>query len=323
MWLKRVIIGLLLGMLLGLSAPALAGDDDFDAGEVDPDLPAKIKTWNADCLSCHSQQGVLHPPRAGMDLTLLAKLTVPKDHFEQSDHGKMACKDCHGEDYVPYPHRPGAKQKIKDCVTCHQAPAKTIMPEFKASIHFKEHTDRFTCRSCHDQHLMQKGSKLPTGKAGAVVDNAVCLTCHNDDKRYLALMKPGSKRVEMTKAHDWLPEMVKHFEQARCIDCHSPMADAGSLSHDVQGKDKAVRACETCHGEQTQLSLRLYKARMRDGDTGWGGFVNAPLLSEIYVVGANRNRWLDWGAGGLLGLTALGLGIAAIIRRKGKGRTPR
>jgi hypothetical protein len=319
LWGLFPVLALVVLLSLG-SGAAWAGDDDFDAGEIDPDLPAKIKTWNADCLSCHSQRGVEHPPRQGMDLALLAKLTVPQDHFEQSDHGKMACKDCHGEPYVPYPHLPNAKKQIKDCVTCHQAPAKTIMPEFKASTHFKGHSERFTCLSCHDSHTMKKGSKLPSAKAAAVQDNGVCLTCHDNDKPYLDLMKPGSKRPDMAKAHSWLPEMALHLEQARCIDCHSPTADAGSLSHEVQGKDKALRSCEACHGEGTQLGMRLYKARMRDGDTGWGGFVNAPLLNEIYVVGANRNRWLDWAGAGILGLTAAGLAVRVFLRRrKGKG----
>jgi len=306
-------------LVLLMAVPAQAGDDDFDLGTVDPELPAKIKVWNADCLSCHSQQGVEHPPRQGMDLKLLGTLTIEQGRFEHSDHGKMACRDCHGEGYVPYPHAKDAKPKIKDCVTCHQAPAKTVMPEFKASTHFKGHTDRFTCRSCHDPHFMRKGTAFPTAKLAAASDNGACLACHDDDKRYLELMKPGSKRPDIAAAHDWLPEQKLHLDQLRCVDCHSPVADMGSLSHEVQKKDKAVRACETCHADQTELTKRLYKARMRDGDPQWAGFANAPLLKEIYVVGGNRNGWLDWAAAGLLGLTAaLLLGRWLWRRRKEK-----
>lgn len=310
------LLAVFAALLLQFVLATAWADDDFDLGTVDPDLPAKIKTWNADCLSCHSQQGVEHPPRAGMDLKLLSTLTIDQGHFEHSDHGKMACRDCHGEGYIPYPHKDGAKKLIKDCVSCHQAPAKTIMPEFKASTHFKGHSDRFTCNACHEPHLMRKGTSFHTGKEAAASDNGSCLACHDDDKRYLALMKPGSKRPDIAAAHNWLPEEALHMQQVRCVDCHSPMADVGSLSHEVQQKDKAVRACEACHDQKTELGGRLYKTRMRDGEAHWGGFDNAPLLQEIYVVGANRNNWLDWVIGGLLALTVALLTGRWLIRRR-------
>lgn len=55
------VLALALGMLAmlagpaGLTTPARADDDAFGLAEVDPELPAKIKTWNADCLSCQAR----------------------------------------------------------------------------------------------------------------------------------------------------------------------------------------------------------------------------------------------------------------------------
>lgn len=301
----------------GLDSPAGAEEaDDFGLEEKDPDLPAKIKAWNADCLSCHSEAGLKSPPRAGMDMALLATLLVDQGHFEASDHGKMACKDCHTEAYVPYPHLLNAKAQIKSCEPCHQQPAKTITPEFKASKHFKEHSARFTCLSCHDSHTMRKAAKLPSRQAAVRQDNHQCLQCHADDKRYLALMKPDAKRPDMTAVHSWLPEMSLHMDHVRCVDCHSPVSDL-ALSHEVQTKDKTVRACETCHVEGGELGRRLYKPLLIDAPGEQGGVSDGVLLREIYVVGANRHLWIDWGGAAALLLAALGV-IHHHLRRRGK-----
>lgn len=306
-------MALALAFLLSAAIPALA-DDDFDLGEVDPELPAKIKQWNADCLSCHSQQGLINPPRKGMDMVLLAKLLTDQAGFERGDHAKMACKDCHTEDYVPYPHLPNAIKKIKTCESCHQQPAKTIGPEFKASIHFKDHSDKFTCRSCHEPHTMRTGSKLGSARGAAQEDNRLCLTCHDDDKRYSAL-KADKKRADMGEAHDWLPETALHMGQVRCVDCHTPVGDV-TMSHDVQVKDKAVRRCETCHAADTELTKRLYKRMARDNPEDRAGFINAALLDEIYVIGAHRNAWLEWSALAALTLTAAAVAGRALWRRR-------
>lgn len=305
---------LMLGLAAGHPRAAWA-EDDFGLEEVDPNLPAKIAQWNRDCLSCHSEAGLKNPPRQGMDMKLLATMLVDQGRFEHSYHGAMACKDCHTEAYVPYPHLPNAKKQIKGCVKCHQNPAKTIVPEFKASTHFKGHSDKFTCLSCHQSHYDRKASKMESAHAAAVQDNAMCLGCHADDTRYRAL-KPDAKRADMAAAHAWLPELELHLGQTRCVDCHSPMADGGALSHDVQAKAKAVRACEACHAADTELGRRLYKKMMLDRPGPAAGFDNAALLSEIYVVGATRNRWLDWAGLAALGLTALVLAVRAVLRRR-------
>ena len=307
-------ITLAVAVLFAQAVKSLAeelGDDlgDFGLTEVDPELPAKIKKWNDDCLSCHSEEGVKNPPRAGMDLKLLASLTQDADRFHGGDHGAMACKDCHTEAYVPYPHLPKAKEKIKGCIECHQQPAKIIEPEFKLSVHFKELGDKFTCLSCHESHTMRKASKLGSPHLATVQDNIQCLTCHGDDQQW-AKFKPKDKRVDMDVAHEWLPERERHFAQVRCMDCHTPVSDL-TLSHQVLPKDKAVRDCATCHAEDGELGRRLYKNVLRNGRDGWAGFVNAPWLNEIYVIGANRNAWIEWG-----GLACLILTLAIVVTSK-------
>ena len=147
----------------------------------------------------------------------------------------------------------------------------------------------------------------------------MCQSCHDDDARYMALKLPASKpaaqRPDMGKTHDWLPQLDLHLAATRCIDCHSPAVDVGPLSHEVQGKDKALRRCEACHGGDTELGRRLYKRMLLDKPGSEGGFANAALLTEVYVVGANRNQWLEWGAAGALALTALAVALRSAWRR--------
>jgi hypothetical protein len=171
---------------------------------------------------------------------------------------------------------------------------------------------------------MRKASRLETAHLAAVQDNAMCQSCHDDDARYMALKLPAlnqttsklaAQRPDMGKTHDWLPHFDLHLAATRCIDCHSPAVDAGPLSHEVQGKDKALRRCEACHGGDTELGRRLYKRMLLDKPGSEGGFANAALLTEVYVVGANRNQWLEWGAAGALALTALVLAARAAWRR--------
>lgn len=333
---------LLLGMavpLLPMSSLAQESGDDFGLSEVDPELPQKIKKWNSDCLSCHSEEGVRNPPRKGMDLQVLARMTVDQGAFEQSDHGKTACKDCHTEAYVPYPHEKNARNKIKSCAECHKQPAKTITPEFKLSEHFKAHSEAFTCLSCHESHTMRKANKIGALSLAVTQDNALCQQCHgptkdglpnhpllkgNDDsKRYHDLMAAKGKaealRPSMEVAHEWLPEMSQHLSAVRCIDCHSPISDT-ALSHTVEKKDKAERRCEACHADQTDLGKRLYRKKMQEAPGAWMGFANGALLSEVYVVGGNRNLWLEIAAGGMIASVAGGTLCAMLWRRRQKKR---
>jgi predicted CXXCH cytochrome family protein len=301
--------------------------DEFDVGESDPQLPAKIWKWNAECYGCHSgygfrEQGLKEPPhegaRKGMDMAKLAGMLVAHEGFERGVHGAMACKDCHTDNYVVYPHIPDSRGKIKGCESCHQAPAKIITPEFNASIHYKEHTAGFTCLACHDSHLMQKASKLKSPRLIAQQDNAMCIGCHDSDVRY-ARFKPAARRPDLKEAHAFLPNPDMHWRQVRCIDCHTPESDQG-VSHQVTGKGTAERDCASCHSAASALNNRLYRRSPEDQPFEMAGFLNAFVLNEAYVVGATRSLWLDKAsllAGAVL-LAGLGIHAAIRLRRRRK-----
>lgn len=61
------------------------------------------------------------------------------------------------------------------------------------------------------------------------------------------------------------------------------------------------------------LVTKLYShfASKERAERGW---LNAILFNNAYVVGATRNRWLDWGTVALTSLTVLGVAMHATGR---------
>ena len=303
-------------ILVGVSAPVrVHAEDDFGVEAVDPDLPNKIKKWNADCNACHSEEGERHPPRADMDLTKLAKLAiVPPERFEQSVHGKMACKECHGDPYVTYPHGADARKGIQSCPDCHKALARDVTPQLQSSIHFKLHGEQFKCTSCHNPHVWQKVSKIASPQRIAAQDNAMCLNCHESDLKYAAFTVK-KRRPVLTEVHSWLPNAELHWKHVRCIDCHTP-AKTEAISHELLPKTEANRNCVVCHSADSSLRTRLYRylVDQQQERLEKAGFVNAFILNEAYVVGATRNKWVDLGSAVVVGLLLAGLAGHGLIR---------
>jgi hypothetical protein len=311
-----------LALWVGWPTLAHAQADDFSVGDVDPDLPMKIKAWNAECVACHSEQGVKSPPRPDMDLAKLGKLVFDTGRFARSVHAEMACKDCHGDATQAFPHAPQAAGQIKSCPDCHQGPAKTIVPEFKASIHYSKHPGAFSCESCHDAHTWRKAIKTGSMHETAAQDNGMCLSCHNSDLKYAAIA-PNERRPDLEEAHAFLPNPRLHWSVVRCVDCHTP-EKVDAISHEIQAKDKAERRCVACHSAQSSLRVRLYRYFSENEHLDKAGFLNAFVLNEAYVVGATRNAWLElisFVVFGLLVAALAGHGLIRIIayrRRKGR-----
>jgi hypothetical protein len=71
-------------------------------------------------------------------------------------------------------------------------------------------------------------------------------------------------------------------------------------------KEEAVRRCNECHSKNSMLMASLYKfeskAQRRDG------FFNGIILNSSYVIGANRNEYLN-----VLSLIIFALVLAVIV----------
>lgn len=288
------------------------GDDMFSLEPVDPDLPNKIRKWNAECYSCHSEEGLKNPPRQDMDMKKLADLLTRAEGFDAGVHTGMACKECHKTGYVEYPHAEKEKLHIVPCLECHPKRGGEIEKEFKLSIHYKEHSDKFTCISCHEAHYMQVAEKIKLPREIALQDNGFCQDCHESELRF-AEFTTKRKLPNLNRVHDWLPNPDLHWGALRCVDCHTQEAKFG-VSHEILPKDKAEKECVSCHSRESTLRTRLYRYLVQEDRMGKIGFINGVILTDAYVVGATRNEWLDRISFLLVGMVLGGIALHAALR---------
>lgn len=299
-----------LALLALLTATAFADDPPPTPEEL-----VKIKAANGECLTCHSEAGLKKPPKEGLDLKKLRHYLVDLDTYTASDHGQMACSQCHGDGYGKHPHDAKAKEGLSECQDCHARKAMRIERQFDKSVHAENLSDSFTCATCHDAHVMTLASKLRDPHKIVAQDNKICLDCHDSDLAFAKIAPEKKKRPPIDEIHSWLPNTRLHWQAVRCIECHTPTDDKLSLSHEIQNKDKAEKKCATCHSANTSLNARLYRHLAKEEQNKYG-FLNSVILSNSYVVGATRNPSLDWIVIGLFVATVVGVighGLVRII----------
>jgi predicted CXXCH cytochrome family protein len=318
--------GLIL-LALGLFTPALAQET---APEKAPAVlsaaqVAKIEARNAECLACHSEAGLAHPPKEGLDLPALRAVLKDPIAFKGSDHQRLACTKCHNEGYEDHPHEPDAREMTSTCTDCHSKKANLIEKEFEQSVHAANLSDTFTCTTCHDPHVMRLAEKLGDPHKIVAQDNRVCLGCHDSDDQFAQFAPEKKTRPLIDDIHDWLPNTRLHWSAVRCVECHTPEVAAGQMiSHQILDKDKAEKDCLTCHSANSTLKTRLYRHLVKEEQERLG-FANSVILSSSYVLGATRHPVLDTLVLGafaamLLGLLAHGLGRFLTRHAKAKAK---
>lgn len=289
----------------------------------DPETVAQVRAWNSECLQCHVGDS-LHEQGKGlfnMPKGEAAKVRLsPK--YMASNHGRMACKTCHAGAFTNYPHEPAPsamKAQTLPCDECHAQESFRVETQVAKSVHSKNLKDTFTCSTCHDPHVAASAKRLGSPQKLVEQDNAMCLDCHNSDKKFAEFggkLTPNKKRPDIDKIHDWLPNTRRHWESARCIDCHTPPVSnksSLSLSHEILNKDKARKDCSTCHAQDSALKVGLYR-HIKESDTRELGFANAAFLRSSYVIGATRNLYLDMLGLLMVGGTLAGVAIHGLLR---------
>lgn len=316
--LLAVFAVLFLGFL-GTSSPLLAaGNDDLGIDGSAQDPAQKLKEAKAECLSCHSAEGLAarKPPASEARRAKMAGLLVDPSRYDQSVHADVACEDCHGD-----AHKSGVAA-AKSCPECHRRQNKTIVPEFANSVHAKANPEAFNCYSCHDPHNVRKASSLGSERNIAHRDNSMCLDCHNSDEKYSKLT--NKPRPDLLRTHSWQPNPAMHWAAVRCIDCHTPEKPDGAIAHDIMPKAQAARLCVECHSTSSSLLTRLYRHEVGEQRVSAAGFINAYILTQAYVVGVTRNQYLDWASLILLVALVAGLSGHGLLRYLGylarKGR---
>ena len=310
---------LAIGMIIGLVwLPVTFAGETGDAALSD----------NKACLRCHQMTTLGYRDPASGEIV---DLSIDPKALAHSDHGELACTDCHHADSKRYPHPASLSRQTLECVACHEEKDdaaerhyrfKTIDEEFRHSIHATSDDPKaagFSCHSCHDPHRF-RASAVGQDIASIVrADNQLCLTCHED------VSDP------VLDPHTWLPKREKHRESVRCLDCHTPLSEGVTpVSHQILAAKDSNRDCVNCHSRESGLLNRLYQYRSEQdlADQGW---LSKAVFNEAYVVGMSRSPLIDRLALLILGITVLGLGAHGYGRyrayrrlredRTGEGRT--
>jgi hypothetical protein len=63
------------------------------------------------------------------------------------------------------------------------------------------------------------------------------------------------------------------------------------VAHQIRPKEEAVRLCNECHSKNSILMASLYKFESKEQRRD--GFFNGIILNASYVIGANRNEYLN------------------------------
>ena len=249
------------------------------------------------CLKCHSNQTYsFHNDLMDKEEKRLMNPYYILDTIALRNgvHNQFDCTDCHSYEYSTYPHKANLKlEPLATCLDCHagdEATAKyqfeKIDEEFKKSVHYQVYGESFTCSKCHSQHTYSPVARNSSDVLEIVdYSNKTCLSCHNDMKRYKLVS--GHENPQLVQIHSWLPNQELHFKNVRCIECHTEVVDGLMVSHNIQGRDKALRKCAECHSANSRLKASLYKyqnlqKRAEDGS------LSSVISNESYVIGTHQ-----------------------------------
>lgn len=256
---------------------------------------------NERCFKCHSQKVYEYTnENLGRQVKALmfSERIVDRNKFYKSNHRSFSCTDCHSEEYTKFPHNGELRMEQKyNCIDCHGGDEKfakyhfeEIESEYQKSIHFKLAEEGFSCWKCHGPHDYKISIRDKTNLNETILyDNNICLNCHANFSHFQLLSE--REEINILEKHEWLPNQAIHFKSVRCIECHSEINDTILVSHLIQPKEKAVRRCNECHSQNSLLMSTLYKFESKEQRKD--GFFNGIILNQSYVIGANRNEYLN------------------------------
>jgi Cytochrome c3 len=310
-------------LLLALASTLIAQPDDtlklkpsyFEVNDFVAD--------NESCLKCHGESKYLiEDPNSGRSITnnMCPDRTLDRDDFYSSVHKSFSCTDCHSYEYMTFPHPLEVRfEEHFMCLDCHgydesfaQYHFEDIEMEFQKSTHNMED---FSCWKCHDPHsykaFMRNAEDL---KEAILYDNNMCLNCHADFSRFTLLT--DREEINVVESHDWLPNQTAHFRSVRCIECHTAISDSILIAHQILPKADAVKRCTECHSSNSRLMHTLYKFQSKEERKG--GFINGVIMTDYFVIGANKSPFLDKLSFLILAGTLLGIAFHTFLRIRNK-----
>jgi hypothetical protein len=283
------------------SAGIFRSGNDKSATQDTTSFVSPFEEANNRCFKCHGQAKYEYTNATlgrQVNAMMCSERIVRKELFYNSNHRSFSCTDCHSEEYSKFPHSGELRMEQKyNCIDCHGGDEKFAQYHFEGidsayqqSTHYKLESEGFSCWKCHDPHSYKISVRNSTNlKETVAYDNAICLNCHSDYNRYMLLT--DKEEINIIKKHEWLPNQAAHFANVRCIECHTRINNKIPVSHLIKPKAEAVKLCNECHSQNSILMASLYKfeskAQRRDG------FFNGIILNSSYVIGANRNEYLN------------------------------
>lgn len=278
---------------------------------------------NSSCFACHGSPTYSYYNDV-VERTITKRMNpyfiIDSVLYYDQNHNTFECIDCHSYDFKTFPHDNLLRMDpMPGCFDCHEGDDavaqynfEKIDQEYHESVHSTKHSEEFTCWMCHNPHSYKINARNNVNvKETIVYDNNICLSCHADiDKYQLITSKENPNVIEM---HDWLPNQVAHFASVRCIECHAHTSEDVMVAHQIQPKEKAVKKCVECHSKNSILMNSLYKYELQENRKSYG-FSNAAILDNSYIIGANRNYYLNVLSGVFFGLVLLTIMIHATLR---------
>jgi predicted CXXCH cytochrome family protein len=273
-------------------------------------------TGNKYCLQCHANTLYeLKDKETGkvFKKTMCVNCIIDTLQFAKCNHRKFECISCHSDAFKTFPHPEKARfEEIGSCIECHSGDSiatlykfDMIDADFQKSVHATKHAGNFNCWMCHDAHSYKV-------KATTIeYDNSICLSCHANRGKYNLIL--NKKNPNIIEKHEWLPNQQTHFQNVRCIECHARVNDSIFVAHNIQPKSKAVKLCVECHSTNSLLRQTLYKYQSTQ-QISHKGYFNAVILNKSYVIGANRNFFLNVTSVVILSVILLGIAIHLTLR---------
>jgi hypothetical protein len=284
---------------------------------------------NENCLKCHGQGKYEYTNESlGKQIKALmcSERIVNREEFYKSNHKGFSCTDCHSSQYSTFPHPGDLRMEQKfNCIDCHGGDEKfaqyhfeEIDSEYMQSTHYKLEVDGFSCWKCHNPHSYKINIRNSDNiKETILYDNSICLNCHSNFDHFQLLT--NRKEISILKTHEWLPNQGLHFQNVRCIECHTKINNDILVSHLIKPKEEAVRRCNECHSQNSILMATLYKFQSKEQRRS--GFFNGIILNESYVIGANRNEYLNLFSLIILFIVLGIVGIHIVFRVRKKNKT--
>lgn len=279
---------------------------------------------NSLCFSCHGSPTYTYF-NENLERTITKRMNpyflIDSVLYYEQNHKSFECTDCHAYDYRSFPHDNDLQMEAMPiCMDCHEGDDATaafsfenINEEFLESVHSTKHSDNFTCWMCHNPHSYKINARTNENIRETIVyDNNICLSCHANVDKY-QLISSEKKDPNVITQHDWLPNQFAHFAHVRCIECHTHATNNTMVAHFIQTKDKAVKKCVECHSKNSILMSSLYKFQAQEKRNKYG-FYNAAILSDTYIIGANRNVFLNMLSIAIFGFVVFIILVHAILR---------